>query len=290
MNGFVNIIKPKDMSSALAVMLIKKKIRQQFGKQSIGHMGTLDPMAQGVLPMGINQANRLFDYLLDKTKVYVAEFTFGYETDTLDITGNKLNSSDIIPSKEQIESVLSQFLGEIDQIPPKYSAKNIDGKRGYELARAGVEFELQPKKVTVLSFDLTKQIDKNTFEFKISCKGGTYIRSLCRDLAYKLGSLAVMSKLDRQECGLFNKENAVELQKFMDCEDISSLIIPPDAVIAFPKLILTEKQSKKLLNGVFDEIYDVDNGLYRIYSVKEFWGVGEVVDKRLKMKSYVRDL
>ena len=290
MNGFVNIIKPKDMSSALAVMLIKKKIRQQFGKQSIGHMGTLDPMAQGVLPMGINQANRLFDYLLDKKKVYVAEFTFGYETDTLDITGNKLNSSDILPTKEQIEAVLSDFIGEIDQIPPKYSAKNIDGKRGYELARAGVDFELQPKKVTVLSFDLIKQIDKNTFEFKIACKGGTYIRSLCRDLAYKLNTFAVMSKLDRQECGLFTTNNAVELQQFMDCEDISSLIIPPDEVIAFDKLILTENQSKKLLNGVFDEVYEFPDGLYRVYAVDKFWGVGEVENKKLKMKSYVRDL
>lgn len=290
MNGFVNIIKPKDMSSALAVMLIKKKIRQQFGKQSIGHMGTLDPMAQGVLPMGINQANRLFDYLLDKRKVYVAEFTFGYETDTLDVTGNKLNSCDILPTKEQIEAVLSDFVGEIDQIPPKYSAKNIDGKRGYELARAGVEFELQPKKVTVLSFELTKQIDKNTFEFKIACKGGTYIRSLCRDLAYKLNTLAVMSKLDRQECGLFTTTNAVELQRFMECEDISSLIIPPDEVVAFPKIVLTEKQSKKLLNGVFDEVYEVSDALYRVYAVDNFWGVGEVENKTLKMKSYVRDL
>lgn len=290
MNGFVNIIKPKDMSSALAVMLIKKKIRQQFGKQSIGHMGTLDPMAQGVLPMGINQANRLFDYLLDKTKVYVAEFTFGYETDTLDITGNKINTSDIIPSKEQIESILSDFVGEIDQVPPKYSAKNIEGKRGYELARAGVEFELQPKKVTVLSFELIKQIDKYTFEFKISCKGGTYIRSLCRDLAHKLDTFAVMSKLDRQECGFFTIKNAVKLQQFIDCEDISSFIIPPDAVIAFPQLNLSENQSKKLLNGVFDAVYDVADGLYRVYSVNDFWGIGEVIDKRLKMKSYVRDL
>ena len=111
MNGFVNVIKPKDMSSALAVMLIKKKIYKAFGKVSIGHMGTLDPMASGVLPMGINQANRMFDYLLDKQKTYIADFTFGKETDTLDTTGNVVSDGYIVPTLSEIESVLSNFIG-----------------------------------------------------------------------------------------------------------------------------------------------------------------------------------
>jgi tRNA pseudouridine55 synthase len=209
MNGFVNIIKPQGMSSALAVSLVKKKIYKQFGKQSIGHMGTLDPMASGVLPMGINQANRLFDYLLDKEKTYVAEFTFGYITDTLDSTGTTEKTTDFIPSIDDIKQKCNDFVGEIDQIPPKYSAKSIGGKRGYELARSGVDFELAPKKVTVISFDLVEQINDVTYKFVIKCKGGTYIRSLCRDLALSLGSLAVMSKLDRVGAGVFSYENAI---------------------------------------------------------------------------------
>jgi tRNA pseudouridine55 synthase len=146
MKGFINLIKPEGMSSAYAVSRVKKKL-----KTTCGHMGTLDPMASGVLPVGIDKTSRMFDYLLDKTKTYVAEFEFGYTTDTLDITGEVVERTDKVPTEEQIEGVLSQFVGIIDQIPPKYSAKCIDGKRGYELARRGVEFELQAKKVEILS-------------------------------------------------------------------------------------------------------------------------------------------
>ncbi len=290
MNGFVNIIKPKGMSSALAVSLVKKKIFKQFGKQSIGHMGTLDPMASGVLPMGINQANRLFDYLLDKDKVYVAEFTFGYSTDTLDSTGTVESTTDVIPTANAISEKCHDFIGEIDQIPPKYSAKSIGGRRGYELARSGVDFELQPKKVSVLSFDFLEQVDKNTFKFAIKCKGGTYIRSLCRDLANSLGSLAVMSKLDRTVAGVFDYKNGANLQDFLDAQDISDYILPADCVISFPKLILNQSQTQRILNGIFDQKFAVPDGLYRVYTENAFIGVGVVEEEILKIKTYVRDL
>lgn len=290
MNGFVNIIKPENMSSALAVMLIKKKIKKHYGKQTLGHMGTLDPMASGVLPMGINQANRLFDYLLDKQKTYIAEFSFGTETDTLDITGVVVKTCDKIPTIDEINKKISLLVGDIEQIPPKFSAKNIDGKRGYELARAGVDFELKPKTVTVLDFKCTRQIDEKTFEFAITCKGGTYVRSLCRDLAYLLGTVAVMSKLRRSACGVFTEQNAVLLQDFIDAENIENYIIKADEVVAFQKLKLNERQAKKLLNGVFTEQYEVSDGLYRIYTPEGFWGIGEVLEKVLKMKTYVRDI
>ncbi len=290
MNGFINIIKPANMSSALAVMLVKKKIRAQFGKQSVGHMGTLDPMAKGVLPMGINQANRLFNYLLDKEKTYLAEFTFGYETDTIDITGETLSTTDNIPLKSQIDEVLHEFIGEIEQIPPKYSAKNVDGKRGYELARSGVEFELKPSIVSVIDFKCVRQVNEKTFEFLIKCKGGTYIRSLCRDLADKLSTKAVMSALNRLSAGVFSQENAVTYEDFSKAEDISKYIIKADTVINFDKIILTENQAKKILNGVFDSEYEYSDGLYRVYNGDEFWGIGEVNAKTLKIKSYVRDL
>ena len=290
MNGFVNIIKPQGMSSALAVSLVKKKIFKEFGKQSIGHMGTLDPMASGVLPMGINQANRLFDYLLDKQKVYVAEFTFGYSTDTLDSTGTTVETTDFIPTESEIAEKCKDFVGEIDQIPPKFSAKSIGGRRGYELARQGVDFELSPKKVTVLSFDLVEKLDDKTYKFVIKCKGGTYIRSLCRDLALTLGSLAVMSKLDRTGAGIFSYENAVPLQDFIDADTIKGLILPPDTVVSFPKLTLNEGQAQRLLNGIYDQKFAVNDGLYRVYVENSFTGIGVVEEEILKIKTYVRDL
>lgn len=290
MNGFISIIKPANMSSALCVALVKKKIKAQFNKQSIGHMGTLDPMAEGVLPMGINQANRLFNYLLDKNKTYVAEFTFGYETDTLDSTGEILSTTENIPTLDEINAVLSEFIGEIQQIPPKYSAKNIDGKRGYELARNGVEFELKPALVTINDIKVLKQIDEKTFEFLIDCKGGTYIRSICRDLANRLSSKATMSALKRTVSGIFDYSNSIPFEDFKNADDIEKFIISADLALNFDKIILNEKQSKKLLDGVSAGIFSEKDGLYRVYNGENFWGVGEIIDGALKMKSYVRDI
>jgi tRNA pseudouridine55 synthase len=289
MNGFVNVIKPKDMSSALAVMLIKKKIYKAFGKVSIGHMGTLDPMASGVLPMGINQANRMFDYLLDKQKTYIADFTFGKETDTLDTTGTVLSDGYPVPTLTEIENALPNFIGEIDQIPPKYSAKNVNGKRGYELARKGIDFTLPSKKVTILNFVCLSKLDEQTYRFKIDCKGGTYIRSLCRDLADALSTKATMSALSRTASGVFCQENGILLDDFMEMEDISKVIIKPDDVVSFPSIVLDEVNAKRILDGVFDPIYNQEEGLYKVYNGNSFWGIGEVKDKTLKIRTYVRD-
>jgi tRNA pseudouridine55 synthase len=290
MNGFISIIKPANMSSALCVALVKKKIKEKYGKQSIGHMGTLDPMAEGVLPMGINQANRLFNYLLDKNKAYVAEFTFGYETDTLDSTGEVLSTTEKIPSLNEINAVLSEFIGEVEQVPPKYSAKNIDGKRGYELARSGVEFELKPSIVTINKIEILRQIDDKTFEFLIECKGGTYIRSICRDIAKRVGSKAVMSALKRTVSGVFDYSNSVLFEDFKNTEDIEKYIIRADNVVNFEKIILDEKSAKKVLDGVKVDVFEKKDGLYRVYNGENFWGVGEILGGVLKMKSYVRDV
>lgn len=173
MKGFINLIKPQGMSSAYAVGAVKKKFNIPCG-----HMGTLDPMASGVLPVGLGKASRLFQYLLDKEKVYVARFKFGYSTDTLDVTGKTELDGGNIPTLDEINAVLPNFIGEIDQIPPKYSAKCIDGKRGYELARKGVEFELAPKKVCILDAKCLGQTAEDEFSFEFRCKGGTYIRYL----------------------------------------------------------------------------------------------------------------
>ena len=282
MKGFINLIKPEGMSSAYAVTAVKKKFNI-----SCGHMGTLDPMASGVLPIGLEKTSRLFQYLIDKEKTYVARFKFGILTDTLDTTGEISEKSNKIPSIKEIEGVLNNFIGEINQVPPKYSAKCIDGKRGYQLARKGIEFELEAKKVTVLDYKCLGQVSEDEFEFKIDCKGGTYIRSLARDLGYSLDTLAVMSKLERTRSGIFTIENGVGVEEFKNSDTPEKYIIPSDEAISFPKVKLTNEKATRILNGLFDR-YDLEEGYYRVYNEEDFWGVGEVKEGILRINSYVR--
>lgn len=284
MLGFINIFKPSSVSSAFAVSKFKKKV-----KCKCGHMGTLDPLASGVLPIGLNQANRLFDFLLDKKKIYNAIFDFSYQTASFDSETEIIKKADYIPSFLEVQSILPKFIGKISQIPPAYSAKMIDGKRSYKLARAGVNVELQPKEVEILDVRLNKQIDESKFSFTIECRGGTYIRSLARDFGECFSCGATMVALERTACGNFTKENSVGLNEFLDCEDVEKFIIKPEDVVEYPKLILSSLQSTRLLNGLYDE-FDLPNGLFKVYSLEQFWGVGQIVDKKLKMKAYVRDL
>ncbi len=282
MKGFINLLKPEGMSSAYAVGAVKRKFNMPCG-----HMGTLDPMASGVLPVGISKASRLFQYLLDKEKTYVAEFKFGFTTDTLDVTGKTEAQTTVIPTAKEIKSVLGNFVGDIAQVPPKYSAKCIDGKRGYQLARKGVDFTLDAKTVTILGIELLSQVDENTFTFKIDCKGGTYIRSLARDIALSVGSLGVMSKLERTASGIFNLANGVGVEEFKDSDNPEKYIIPAEEVVSFEKLILTNERATKILNGVFEN-YGYADGIYRVYNQNEFWGIGESKQGVLKIVAYVR--
>ena len=283
LNVFINIIKPEGMNSSHVVAVVRKKL----GKIPCGHMGTLDPMASGVLPVGTNRATRLFDYLLDKNKTYVAHFKFGAETDTLDKTGKITKVTGIFPSKEQILKVLPDFIGEIEQIPPVYSSKCINGKRAYALARRGEEVVLPAKKVTVNSIVLDGQVNEDTYRFTIECKGGTYIRSLCRDIAKACGTVGTMVKLDRIKSGVFSEENGITVQDFIEDADIERYFVSPDTVIDYPKIILTKMQAKRILDGLFDD-YGYKDGLYRVYSEDEFWGIGKSENGILKIKSYIR--
>ena len=282
MTGFINIIKPSGMSSAYAVGAVKKKFNCPCG-----HMGTLDPMAEGVLPVGIGKASRLFQYMLDKEKTYIARFIFGYTTDTLDITGETTEKIDKIPTIEEIKAVLPNFIGQIEQMPPKYSAKCINGKRGYQLARQGVDFTLEAKQVDILSLECLGQIAENEFEFKIECKGGTYIRSLARDIAIACGSLGTMSKLARVKSGIFNYENGITIDALKSLENVDDFIIPADSAVSFEKLNLTDKQAQKILDGVFEN-YGFNDGTYRVYNQEKFIGVGKVSEGILRINSYVR--
>ena len=282
MKGFININKAAGQSSAVSVAAVKRLF-----KVPCGHMGTLDPMATGVLPVGIGKTTRLFPYLLDKTKTYRARFLFGLTTDTLDTTGKTESVTHLIPSASEIIANLNKFTGKIEQIPPKFSAKCVDGKRGYQLARRGVEFSLAPKTVEITDFSLVRQVSENEYEFEISCKGGTYIRSLARDLALACGSLAVMSALTRTKSGKFTLENAVTVDELMSSAEPEKYIIPADFAVDFDRLRLDEKQARKILDGVYED-YGFSDGVYRVYNEDEFWGIGETKEGRLKIKAYVR--
>ncbi len=284
MNGFINFYKPSGMSSAYALNLIKKR----FKGEKMGHMGTLDPLASGVLPVAFGKSTRLFDFLLDKTKVYIAEFTFSYETDTLDRGGKVIKEAEKVPSMSEIEGVLSSLVGVVEQIPPIYSAKNINGKRSYELARQGVEVELKPKKVTIKNIQILEQISPNTYKFLIECKGGTYIRSICRDMAYKLNTYATMTALERVESGVFNKENSFTLEEIIKNFNEEKMLIKPDNAVNFEVINLSDKNTEDIINGR-DFFIQNKNGVYRVYGKGEFIGIGVLENNSLKIKAYIKD-
>ena len=283
MNGFLNLYKPKGVSSAYVLNAVKKSIRGEV----VGHMGTLDPLASGVLPVAIGKSTRLFDYLLDKKKVYVAHFTFGYQTDTLDLEGKVEKTCDFIPDIQRVKEESKKLVGEIMQIPPVYSAKCVNGKRSYQLARKGEKVDLPPKKVTINSIEVLEQVSNAEFKIRIECKGGTYIRSIARDLGELCSSCATMTALERVESGVFTLENSVKAEDFINSEDKASFLIAPQDVVDYPSIILNAKQTERLFNGLYD-IYDYPDGTYKVFCPDGFYGVGEMTSGKLKVKAYVR--
>ena len=280
--GFFNV----DKSSGIVSSTVVNKCKW-LTNTPCGHMGTLDPLASGVLPIGVGNATRLFDYFLEKEKEYIAEFTFGVDSDTLDSTGNLVYGGRV-PLEREIEEVLPTFFGDIMQVPPKYSAKNVNGKRGYDLARAGVEFELPPKQVRIFGMELLGGAEtENTFRIKIRCGGGTYIRSLARDIASAVGTKAVMSALRRTKSGAFTLGNAIPfslLEEDPDLETLEKYIIPTQEVLPFETLVLTEKQEWKIFNGQTVET-DAQDGLYKINKGDAFYGLAEVINGGAKTKT-----
>lgn len=207
-NAIINLNKPTGMSSFLAV----KKVARLLGVKKAGHMGTLDPYGCGVLLVGVNKGTKLFDEYLKKIKTYIAVFHFGYETDTLDSEGQIINENICNVSKEEIEKSLENFIGKQNQMPPLYSAKKINGKKACDVARAGGQLELKPKEIEIFDIKLLRDLGDNNFQFSITCSAGTYIRSICRDLAYTLSTYGTMVSIIRTKCGDFDIKNSCTLQ------------------------------------------------------------------------------
>ena len=276
-SGFICLNKPAGMSSAAAV----SKVKRATG-MACGHMGTLDPMAEGVLPVAVGNAARLFQYLLEKEKTYRAVFRFGVETDTLDATGTILREGLPVPTAAAIESVLPEFIGSIEQMPPAYSAKSVNGVRAYMLARQGKEVQLKAKTVRINEFSLVRG-EGGSFEFVIRCGGGTYVRSLGRDLAAKLDTCASMTKLVREKSGYFTLENSIGLDGLADWR---SCLISPDAVFDMPSVDFDGGDVKKLKNGLSLGFPGKD-GLYKLYLDDEFYGIAEVKEGRVRAKAKI---
>ncbi len=271
MSGFLNIDKPAGKSSAHIVNIVKR-----VTGSACGHLGTLDPFATGVLPVGIGNATRLFDYFLTKQKTYRARFRFGVTTDTLDPEG-KIAAEGFVPDEEALRAALPSLTGEISQVPPAYSAKSVDGKRSYLRARMGEPIALACKQVTVYAFDLVGQTAKDEYEFQIVCGAGTYIRALARDLAAAVGTVGYCSMLRRTASGVFTESTAVPPDALTP-ETWQNYLIPTDSVLPLPVLDCSDA---RLYNGLSVPT-DAADGLYKLYDEGKFYGLARAADGLLK--------
>ncbi len=278
--GILAINKPKDWTSFDVV----NKIKHILKFKKVGHLGTLDPMATGVLLVTVGKATKLFDYFQNKSKKYLAKFEFGYLTDTLDMTGKTTKSTDTIPTLEDIKLSINDFIGTIEQIPPKYSAININGKRAYQLARDNVDFELKSK---IVQIDDIKILDyfNNILTLSIICGSGTYIRSICRDLAEKLNSCATMIELTRVSIDNITIENCVDINDLNE-NNIDNYLIKLDKLISLPTFSNNALDTSKLLNGQIINANCAD-GLYKLNDDTDVIAIINVKNKKAKMSIFL---
>ena len=286
MNGIILVDKPQDWTSHDVVA----KLRGVLHERRIGHSGTLDPLATGLLVVFVGRATRAVEFAEADSKEYLAGLRLGVSTDTQDITGNVIAKCDALPDEAAVRETLCRFIGDIEQIPPMYSAIKIGGKKLYEFARRGESVERTPRKITVSSIDIVDK-DGTDYILNISCSKGTYVRTLCNDIGDALGCGACMSSLRRTRAGAFSVDEAHSLEDIEDAalEDrLSDIILPVDALFApFPKLTVSESAAKRLKNGNVIKV-SAEDGDYRVYSdSEEFLLLGRVEDGKLKtIKSF----
>ena len=246
-SGILIIDKPAGWTS----MDVCAKVRGIFREKRVGHGGTLDPMATGVLPVFVGQATRGVEFAENGQKEYVAGLRLGQVTDTQDVTGTTLETHPVTADRGAVEAALSRFLGEQDQIPPMYSAIKIGGQKLYELARNGHDVERPPRRVTIRSLTVERREAPDRFTLRVRCSKGTYVRTLCHDIGQALGCGGCMASLRRTEAAGFSLSDAVTLEQVLEAEDPLALLLPVDAYFAGrPMLILRGAEEKKLRNGM----------------------------------------
>ena len=289
-SGFINLYKPSGISSNKALGIVKAVLRNYGIEEKIGHFGTLDPLASGVLPLALGRATRLFDYSLDKIKEYHATFIFGAISDSLDLGTEVKYDSAVNVNINDVKASIKDNIGEINQVPPMYSAKSVAGVRAYKIARMGGEIELKPKKIIIYDIVDVKEEGRNTFSMKIVCGGGTYVRAIGRDIAKSLGTTAVMSNLIRTKSGKFDIENAITLE-FIKSQnfDIKDIILPCDLVLNdFERIVISEKQKKKILNGVKISVEEANYVNCTVYDMSEnLLGIGEIENGEMRLKTWL---
>ncbi len=247
--GILNVYKPKGMTSHNVVSFV----RRQLNMKRIGHTGTLDPAATGVLPVLIGNATKLSDLIMADEKKYTARVVLGIVTDTEDTTGEIIERKEVSVTKEQLDEAVKGFIGDIEQIPPMYSAIKVDGQKLYQLARKGVEIERKPRKITVYSIDVY-DFDGKSFMMDVHCGKGTYIRSLCRDIGAALGCGAAMDTLERTMSGIFTLDAAYTFERIEQAVKngtVEELFMKPDDVLMnFERVDVTAENAAKIKNGI----------------------------------------
>ena len=274
-DGFLNILKPPGMSSHDVVYAV----RRALGVRRVGHAGTLDPGAAGVLPVAVGKATKLLAYLEPVGKTYRAELLFGIKTDSGDDTGKVLERMDgfSLPSRERITEALASFKGRIEQRPPKYSAIKINGQKAYMLARQQLDIELPAREVEIYRLELLAEREQaNTLLLEIDCSKGTYIRSLCADIGDSLGIPATMSFLVRTRVGDFRLFEAITLEE-LAAQGAAALLAPDGFLKHLPRYDLPERRRQAFLNGLPTGLRDFpadEDVLLRVYSTGDFLGLG----------------
>jgi tRNA pseudouridine55 synthase len=284
MNGVINIYKPIGVTSFDVV----RKVMKVCKTKKVGHTGTLDPLASGVLPICIGRATKIVEYIMSDIKEYRVQLKLGITTDSYDREGKILNENDTYVSKELIINAISKYTGDIDQEPPMYSALKVNGKRLYELARQGITVERQKRKIHIYKIDIAS-VDYPYADFTVTCSKGTYIRSLCYDIGKDLGVGGTMWSLERTKSGMFNSCDSIDFHELNEELIHKNLISIDEALKNYDVISFNNKYGKLLLNGVkMNNEYLIKNieidKMYRVYIDNEdFIGLGQRDDEGFKI-------
>jgi tRNA pseudouridine55 synthase len=286
MNGFINLLKPSGMSSSSAVAAV----RAITGQKKSGHSGTLDPLAAGVLPLCLGRATKLFDYIMEKDKEYIAELTLGAETDTQDADGQVVSSGDpACIGEAELESALQNFRGRISQQPPMYSALVFEGRKLYKIARGGGTVERDTRELDINALTIIERIGPASWLLKINCSKGTYVRTLCADIGRALGCYAYLSYLLRTASGVFTLENTITIEKLSELSkagEVLEALLPMDYPLAhLPRADFEGSNAGKLANGMTVDYSGEPAEAVRIYINGQFHAIGLAGCDHIRVKT-----
>ena len=287
--GIVSVLKPPGMSSSDVV----GDIRRLFQEKRVGHLGTLDPGAAGVLPVCVGRAVRLFDYLVDKEKTYRFELLFGRETDTQDVYGRVTDRTEKNLSRQELEGLLPRFRGEIIQQAPAYSALKSGGKKLYDLALAGKEIPEKLRPVTISRLELLEQTGENRYLMEVTCSRGTYVRTLCHDMGRAAGGCACMGMLLRTASGPFSIESAHTLEALRalaEAGQAEKALLTCEAALGYmPALKLPAERFQPARNGLPTYVGKLPVETVRLYCGDRFMGIGQVENRQVRLRVHLYD-